>query len=169
MFVSGTSDRTDVAPHPRLRAALIDWQRGPRAGTLLDARRLSISEDLRPWSGIAEVGEDKRTFTYRFIGDAACAAFGQDFTSRPVHELEPPEYAAIVARQYTEAVTARRPLIHAVWSSDAPSDVYYRLTVPMSDGGARVTQLWLVVANLRRFFSTWPSRAGELDEMLFGD
>jgi hypothetical protein len=39
----------------------------------------------------------------------------------------------------------------------------------MSDGGARVAQLWLVVANLRRFFSTWPSRAGELDEMLFGD
>ena len=54
----------------------------------------------------------------------------------------PPEYARIIVEQYAETVIARRPLIHAIWATSAPENVYYRLTVPLSDGGHCAARLW---------------------------
>jgi hypothetical protein len=89
-------------------------------------------------------------------------------TGRSPSDLEPQEYAEIIVRQYVEAVRARRPLIHAVWSAAWPDDVYYRITIPLSNGGTDVAQLWMVTAHLKRFTATMPTRARDLDAALFG-
>ena len=166
-FIAGTSTRIDVAPHPRLCAAIMDWERCARVADLADARTLVVSDDVRPWCGIADVGPGAATFRYSFFGAQLCAAFGRDMTGRSPSELDPPGYAEIIVQQYVEATAARRPLIHAVWSAALPNDLYYRVTIPFSNGGAEVAQLWMVTAHLKRFAAGLPTRARDLDAVLF--
>jgi hypothetical protein len=166
-FIAGTSNRIDIPPDPRLQAAIRDWERCPRVADLADARSLMIADEIRPWCGTVDVGPGERIQRYSFFGAEISAALGQDMTGRSPSDLEPQEYAEIIVRQYVEAVRARRPLIHAVWSAALPEDVYYRVTIPLSTGGTDVSQLWMVTAHLKRFAASMPMRARDLDAALF--
>jgi hypothetical protein len=166
-FIAGTSNRIEMAPDARLRAALLDWGQCPRVADLADARSLVIADDMRPWCGVVDVDPGGRILRYSFFGSELCAALGRDMTGRSPSDLEPQEYAEIIVRQYVEAVRARRPLIHAIWSAAMPEDIYYRVTIPLSAGGTDVAQLWMVTANLKRFAANLPARASDLDSALF--
>jgi len=166
-FIAGTSNRLEAVPHPRLHAALVEWKRCPRVADLADARSLAIPDTLLPWSGGADIDAAGRVERYSFFGAELRSALGRDMTGRTPNDLEPQEYAEIIVRQYAETVRARRPLIHAVWSASVPEDVYYRITIPLSNGGPDVGQLWMVAANLKRFAASLPAFARDLDPALF--
>jgi hypothetical protein len=166
-YIAGTSNRIESAPDPRLHAALAAWQECPRVADLADSRSLIIADDVRPWCGIVDVDPAGRIGRYVFVGAEVIMALGQDMTGRSTSDLKPQEFAEVIERQYVEAVRARRPLIHAIWSAALPQDVYYRVTIPLSAGGTDVAQLWMVTAHLKRFAANLPARARDLDAALF--
>ena len=142
------------APHPRLAAAYAAWKAAPKVEGI--PLRRSVSPERVPDAvgqiGIVDVlptGE----FRYRMFGSALVAALGYDATGRLTSELEPPEYAALITRQYQAVVSARRPILHEVRTQGEKSRTlrYFRLTAPLTLGDGRVDQLWMTVAMLGSF------------------
>ncbi len=143
-----------TAPHPRLAAAYAAWEAVPKVEGI--PLRRSVSPELVPdvlgQVGIVDVlptGE----FRYRMFGSALVAALGYDATGRLTSELDPPEYATLITRQYQAVVSARRPILHEVRTrgENARTLRYFRLTAPLTLNDGRVDQLWMTVAMLGSF------------------
>ena len=143
-----------TAPHPRLAAAYAAWEAAPKVEGIPPRRAVSPERvpDVLGQVGIVDVlptGE----FRYRMFGSALVAALGYDATGRLTSELDPPEYAELITRQYRAVVSARRPILHEIRTQDAASRTlrYFRLTAPLTLGDGRVDQLWMTVAMLGSF------------------
>ncbi|GHD43091.1 hypothetical protein GCM10017083_08780 [Thalassobaculum fulvum] len=143
-----------MAPHPRLAAALAAWEAAPKVDGI--PLRRSVSPELVP-DAVGQIGIvdvlPTGDFRYRLFGSALVAALGYDATGRLTSELDPPEYAELITRQYRAVVTARRPILHEIRTqgSEARMLRYFRLTAPLTLGDGRVDQLWMTVAMLGSF------------------
>lgn len=152
-FESITHDPAAVA-HPRLAAAHAAWQAAPRVAGIPQRQSVAPEQtsDALGQIGIVDVlptGE----FRYRMFGSALVGALGYDATGWRTVDLKPPEYAAVITRQYQEVVAARRPILHEIRSSGRSQHEYryFRLTLPLTLGDGRVDQLWMTVAMLGSF------------------
>lgn len=105
---------------------------------------------ILPWLMILEVVEIEGVtrFRYRLTGTGCREIFGIDYTGKLLGEALTPEGAEIRRREFLHAIDSQRPIYS--WSELPIAErnflKVYRGVFPVSCGGERVDQIFLVIA-----------------------
>jgi hypothetical protein len=143
--------------HPSLCSAYDYWRlrKGDRE---LPSRRDIAPEDMKKYLTnvmLIDVSYEPLDFVYRVFGSGIARAYGKEYTRRSVRALEPPEFSALVWRQYLDAVTEKIPCLHGInFQAEAKSHRYQRLTLPLSSDGLTVDKLLAVSIEDGKFWAT---------------
>ena len=140
-----------------MRAVLAYWE--SKRGDLEMPPRAAIKpEEIGGALGrvnLIEVTHEPLRFRFRLIGTHVVQSFGLDVTGLTVDELSPPDYAELLIRHFSEAVSAREPLLHVMrFLEIRQAHEMHRLSLPLSDDGGHVDMLMTVSGfgpDLQRF------------------
>ncbi|HTZ77497.1 MAG TPA: PAS domain-containing protein [Stellaceae bacterium] len=132
---------------PHMMAALARWQ-AAAVGRRMPSEALASPFDLDAalgYLGIIDVLRNPSDFKFRYFGKKMAAAQGEDYTGRRFSELEPSVYGSVVRRGYDEVCRERTPVLHHIRFLDqARARNYFRLLLPLSEGGVEVDVIWAV-------------------------
>lgn len=152
---------TDCKRYPEIDRLLAYWhaKKGDRAlPSRADIDPLEFTREL-PRVMMAEVSYEPLEFRYRVAGTGLFAMHGQELTGKLAHELQPPEFGAIIHRHYAEAVQRRAPLLHLVeLTVNYLTTSYARIILPLASDGVTVDRLMTCEAHedhafaLQKFF-----------------
>lgn len=133
--------------HTRLTGLYRFWdeKRGARP---MPCRADFRPEEMQRFLGyviLIDVEEAPRRFRFRLVGTEIVQSYGFEVTGRYSDVVQPPSYRAMIERHYSQAVDLARPVAHRMSFTEAPGKVHelVRLTLPLSDDGARVNMLML--------------------------
>lgn len=108
---------------------------------------------------MAEVTADPLEFRYRVAGTGLFAMHGQELTGKLAHELEPPEFGALIHRHYVEVIERRIPILHGIeLTVNYLATSYARIILPLSSDGKAIDRLMTCEAHedhdhaLQKFF-----------------
>lgn len=92
-------------------------------------------------------------FVYRVFGTGIVAAHGKDFTGKSVRDLDPPAFAELIWRQYSEVLSLGDAVFHRVrlFAGDRYLN-YHRITMPLSTDGTTIDRLLAVSVESRDFW-----------------
>lgn len=152
----------DCDRYPEISQVLAYWRekRGDRAfPSRADIDPLEFTKAL-PRVMMVEVSYDPLEFRYRVAGTGLFAMHGQELTGKLAHELQPPEFGALIHWHYSEAIASRAPMLHLIeLTANYHTTSYARLILPLSNDGATIDRLITVEAHedhahdLQKFFS----------------
>jgi hypothetical protein len=143
--------------HPVLRTAYDYWclikgerEFPARADITPEGMKLYLSRVM-----LVDVSYEPLDFVYRVFGSGIAQAFGKDYSGKSVRQLEPPEFAALIWRQYLEVVNERRPCLHAIQVTAGTRFLkYHRLTLPLSADGLAVDKLLAISIEDGKFWQS---------------
>lgn len=134
-----------------------DYWRAKKGAAAFPARTDLHPEEMKPFLArvmLIEVRGEPRDFVYKVYGTGVALPSGRDFTQHSVRELTPPDFAALIWRQYNEVVERRCALLHRVGLDDPAREMsYLRLTAPLSSDGATIDKLFAVSMEDQAFWS----------------
>jgi hypothetical protein len=152
----------DCGRYPEIAAVLAYWRakKGDRAfPSRADIDPMEFARAL-PRVMMVEVSYDPLAFRYRVAGTGLFAMHGQELTGKLAHELEPPEFGAMIHGHYADAIARRVPTLQVVeLTVDYLTTSYARIILPLSNDGAVIDRLMTVEAHgghaqeLQKFFS----------------
>src|SRR5688572_25206351 len=91
---------------------------------------------------MVEVSYDPLEFRYRVAGTGLFAMHGQELTGKLAHELDPPEFGALIHRHYAEVIKRRAPVLLLIeLTVDFLTTSYARLILPFSADGQVIDRL----------------------------
>lgn len=133
--------------HPRLTGLYRFWnaRRGARA---MPCRADFLPEDMLPFLGyiiLIDVEETPRRFRFRLVGTEIVQSYGFEVTGKYTDAVQPPSYRDMIERHYAQAAALARPVAHRMSFTESPGRIHelVRLSLPLSDDGARVNMLML--------------------------
>jgi len=151
----------DCGRYPEITRVLTYWRakKGDRAfPTRADIDPLEFTRAL-PRVMMAEVSYEPLEFRYRVAGTGLFAMHGQELTGKLAHELDPPEFGALIHRHYSEVVERRAPILHLIeLTVNYLTTSYARIILPLSTDGTVIDRLMTVEAHedhaleLQKFF-----------------
>jgi hypothetical protein len=128
----------------RMVGLLARWE-AARAGRPWPRRRDLLPESMPTLLGyvcLYDVEPEPVRFRFRVMGTHVATSYRRDMTGRYVDEIEPAEYAAMLAYDLAEAVAGARPTVRRVtFSSARGRRSYTRLALPLSREGDRLDAL----------------------------
>jgi len=152
---------TDCGRYPDIDRVLAYW-RAKKGGRDFPSRAdidpLEFTHAL-PRVMMAEVTYDPLEFRYRVAGTGLFAMHGRELTGKLAHELDPPEFGALIHRHYAEVVDRRAPILHVIeLTVNAQATSYARIILPLSSDGKVIDRLMTCEAHedhhhaLQKFF-----------------
>lgn len=151
----------DCQRYPEIDRVLAYW-RGKKGDRDFPSRAdidpLEFTKAL-PRVMMAEVSYDPLEFRYRVVGTGLFAMHGRELTGKLAHELDPPEFGALIHRHYAEVIARRVPILHviALTVNDLATS-YARIILPFSSDGKVIDRLMTCEAHedhalaLQKFF-----------------
>jgi hypothetical protein len=151
----------DCGRYPEIDRVLAYWRakKGDRDfPSRVDIDPLDFTRAL-PRVMMAEVTADPLEFRYRVAGTGLFAMHGQELTGKLAHELEPPEFGALIHRHYVEVIERRIPILHGIeLTVNYLATSYARIILPLSSDGKAIDRLMTCEAHedhdhaLQKFF-----------------
>jgi hypothetical protein len=134
----------DCKRYPDIDRILAYWRakKGDRAfPSRADIDPLEFTREL-PRVMMVEVSYDPLEFRYRVAGTGLFAMHGQELTGKLAHELDPPEFGALIHRHYAEAIERCAPVLHVIeLTVDYLATSYARIILPLSSDGRMIDRL----------------------------
>jgi hypothetical protein len=154
-ILDGETLTLDSLPDGELRQAHAYWR--AQKGTKNFPSRHDISpEGMKPFLSkvmLIDVYHSPLNFIYRVFGTGIVTAHGKDFTGKSVRDLDPPAFAELIWRQYSEVLQIGDAVAHRVRLYAGNQYInYHRVTMPLSTDGTTIDMLLAVSIENRDFW-----------------
>jgi hypothetical protein len=155
-ILDGETLTLDSMPDGDLRQAYEYWR--TQKGTKTFPSRHDISpEGMKPFLSkvmLIDVCDSRLDFIYRVYGTSIVTAHGKDFTGKSVRALDPPAFAELIWRQYSEVLQIGDAVAHRVRLFAGNHYMnYHRVTMPLSTDGTTIGMLLAVSIENREFWN----------------
>ena len=102
-----------------------------------------------PYLYLIDVQTDPLDFRYRFIGTAICNIEGRDYTGLSVDDIQPPELAPEIRKEFENVYKAQKPVFYMIQEQDytrsqSAKKIMAGVRLPLSSDGASVDQVVVI-------------------------
>jgi hypothetical protein len=154
-ILDGETLALDSLPDGELRQAYAYW-RAQKGAKKFPSRHDISPEGMKPFLSkvmLIDVCHSPLDFIYRVFGTSIVTAHGKDFTGKSVRDLDPPAFAELIWRQYSEVLSIGDAVPHRVRLFAGNQNLnYYRVTMPLSTDGTTIDMLLAVSVESRDFW-----------------
>lgn len=142
---------------PGLTKCLDIWEekRGNRfAPKWRDLDFFAFPLEMIPYLYLVDIHADPLDFRYRFMGTAICEVEGRDYTGLSVDDVQPPELAPAIRKQFEAFTNDPKPTFFMIqeqtpdWSKGSQK-IYGGLRLPLSSDGITMDQ-FVVIGQFER-------------------